>query len=76
MVSALLRACDSHCTIQLFVLYQIKISIFIVANHNVLLLVPSIHATCFGRTDHLQALNRWYLKLKIKCMNIYVQGEA
>ena len=36
-----------------------------------ILLFPSTPATCFGRTGHLQALNTWYLKLKIKCILIY-----
>lgn len=31
------------------------------------LLVPPTHGTCFGHTDHLQALKIQYLKLKIKC---------
>lgn len=35
-----------------------------------ILLVPSIHATHFGRTDKPQALNTWYFKLKIKCIYI------
>jgi len=28
------------------------------------------HATRFGRTFYLQALNTWYLKLKIKCTHV------
>ena len=33
-----------------------------------ILLVPSTQATCFGHTDHPNALNVLYLKLKIKCI--------
>jgi len=32
-----------------------------------ILLVLSTYSTCLGHSDHLQALNMWYLKLKIKC---------
>ena len=35
----------------------IKTDIRIAVRHNKILLVPSKHATCFGRTDLLQALN-------------------
>jgi hypothetical protein len=31
-----------------------------------------MHLTCFGPTDHLQALNTLYIKLKIKCTYIYI----
>ena len=34
------------------------------------LLFPSMPATCFSRNGHLQALNTWYLTLKIKSIFI------
>jgi len=40
--------------------------IFYVLLNFIVLLVPSPPATCFGHTDHPQALNTLYLKLKIK----------
>jgi len=36
-----------------------------------MLLVSSAYATSFGRTGHLQALNTWNLKLKIKCIHTF-----
>ena len=47
---------------------QIKITIRIAANQYTFLLVPTVYGTCFDRSDHLQALNKRYLKIKIKCM--------
>jgi len=35
-----------------------------------IVLFPPIPATCFSRTGHFQALNTWYLTLKIKCIFI------
>jgi hypothetical protein len=39
-----------------------------------MLLFPSTSATCFGLTGHLQALNTWYLKLKMKLIFIYFES--
>ena len=40
------------------------------ARHTFTVLVPSTHATCFGRPGHLLALNKICLKRKIICMYI------
>jgi len=39
----------------------------------IFLLVPSMHATCLGHTDHLQALNTRYFKLKV-CILFWVSN--
>ena len=49
--------CDNFCTIHPYMVYQIIIRTRALANNNIFLFDPSTHATCFGRTDHLQALN-------------------
>jgi len=44
--------------------------LLIAVNHNKVLLISSIYATCFRRTDHPQAFKYMTLKPTIKC--IYV----
>jgi len=40
-----------------------------------ILLVLSLHATCFGHTNHPKAFKYMILKLKIQCMYILNLGD-
>jgi len=61
--------------LQLIGLYEDIINVY--RQPQQILLFSSTHATCFGRTNHPQALNTRYLKLKIKCIKIIkIYGEV
>jgi len=56
---------NNFCRIHHVVLYRVKNLCTYYRQPQQMLLVPSLHAPCFGRTDRHQALNTCYLKHKI-----------